>query len=354
MNTLIEIKRNALNDLKIVGDISKLTVLLQGEHYESYILGFSKYIIESKVTDINEMLNGAVSCGIVDARKLFKAGKIFVIKRKDNVGYILKCQKDGGSYCCFGTEFTNLQESSDFVFADTFEQAVDGYIAMKSKQLEMQDLTEQKQVKESYILTIDESYQAKILELERKLKFAENQLNGQIQSNENLTEKVKQLQSNYLHACENYKQKDLQCQELIAENTEFVLALETCRRQISNYENTSKTLLEENKQFKLTVNSALGSPNLPKISEGTLEKLVELYTGSKKSMTTFDTWLVDCVIESLKIMPKHPIDNDTLQYLQQCFEARSKTASYAYNSLPVYLKKACAEFGKLEKIKAVL
>lgn len=139
-----------------------------------------------------------------------------------------------------------------------------------------------------------------------------------------------------------------------SENAELKKALETCRQQISNYENTTKKLLEENRQLKSSINFNSNSPTLPKISDSTLEKLVNAYYNSKKSMITFDSWLYNCVTEGLKIYPKHPIDDDDLKYLQKCYIEHSKTARYTYTSLAAYLKESCCEFGKLEKIKAVL
>lgn len=36
-------------------------------------------------------------------------------------------EKDGNQYCCKGLDFVNLQESNNYAFGDTFEQAIDKY-----------------------------------------------------------------------------------------------------------------------------------------------------------------------------------------------------------------------------------
>lgn len=39
----------------------------------------------------------------------------------------IKVQKDGNAWCCIGIEFENLQESENYAFGDTREEAIDNY-----------------------------------------------------------------------------------------------------------------------------------------------------------------------------------------------------------------------------------
>lgn len=39
----------------------------------------------------------------------------------------IQVEKDGNEYCCHGLDFINLQESSNYSFGKTFEEAIDNY-----------------------------------------------------------------------------------------------------------------------------------------------------------------------------------------------------------------------------------
>lgn len=39
----------------------------------------------------------------------------------------IRVTKDGDSYCCVGNGFIDLQESSNYAFGDTFQEAIDNY-----------------------------------------------------------------------------------------------------------------------------------------------------------------------------------------------------------------------------------
>lgn len=59
----------------------------------------------------------------LQAENLIKEGILF-FKR---CGLIIKVMKDGNSFCCVGEGFTNLQESNNYAFGDTFENAISNY-----------------------------------------------------------------------------------------------------------------------------------------------------------------------------------------------------------------------------------
>lgn len=41
--------------------------------------------------------------------------------------WTIKVVKDGNAFCCYGLDFVNLQESSNFAFGDTFQGAIANY-----------------------------------------------------------------------------------------------------------------------------------------------------------------------------------------------------------------------------------
>lgn len=45
----------------------------------------------------------------------------------DKEWWKIKVQKDGSAWCCIGNGFVNLQESDNFAFGDTREQAIQAY-----------------------------------------------------------------------------------------------------------------------------------------------------------------------------------------------------------------------------------
>lgn len=48
-------------------------------------------------------------------------------KEVDKDWWKIKVEKDGNEYCCHGLDFINLQESNNFAFGKTFEEAIENY-----------------------------------------------------------------------------------------------------------------------------------------------------------------------------------------------------------------------------------
>lgn len=59
----------------------------------------------------------------LQAEKLIQDGVLFF--KRD--GLTIKVMKDGCSFCCIGEGFDNLQESNNYAFGDTFEDAISNY-----------------------------------------------------------------------------------------------------------------------------------------------------------------------------------------------------------------------------------
>lgn len=62
----------------------------------------------------------------------FQYGGFFVcnhcgMKDVDKDWWKIKVEKDGNEYCCHGLDFINLQESNNYAFGKTFDQAVENY-----------------------------------------------------------------------------------------------------------------------------------------------------------------------------------------------------------------------------------
>lgn len=62
----------------------------------------------------------------------FQYGGFFVCnecgqKEVDKEWWKIKVEKDGNEYCCHGIDFINLQESDNYSFGKTFEEAIINY-----------------------------------------------------------------------------------------------------------------------------------------------------------------------------------------------------------------------------------
>lgn len=66
------------------------------------------------------------SSGWEKANQMILNGEIF--SRKNGVEF--KCYQDGNKWCCIGAEFINLQESGNYTFADTREEAINEFIGL--------------------------------------------------------------------------------------------------------------------------------------------------------------------------------------------------------------------------------
>ena len=59
----------------------------------------------------------------LQAEQWISEGKLYF--KRD--GHILKVIPDGNAYCCVGEGFVNLQESDNYAFGDTFEEAIENF-----------------------------------------------------------------------------------------------------------------------------------------------------------------------------------------------------------------------------------
>ena len=61
----------------------------------------------------------------------FKYGGFFVCnscgKNVEKDWWQIKVEKDGSAFCCHGLDFVNIQESDNYAFGDTFEDAISNY-----------------------------------------------------------------------------------------------------------------------------------------------------------------------------------------------------------------------------------
>lgn len=71
-------------------------------------------------------------CGKSNSCFPFEFGGFFVCNSCGNKGvdkdwWKIKVETDGNSFCCHGLDFVNLQESNNYAFGDTFEEAISNY-----------------------------------------------------------------------------------------------------------------------------------------------------------------------------------------------------------------------------------
>jgi hypothetical protein len=73
------------------------------------------------------------SCGQKSCHP-FKYGGFFVCnscgKNVEKDWWQIKVEKDGNAFCCHGLDFVNLQESNNYAFGNTFEEAIANYEAL--------------------------------------------------------------------------------------------------------------------------------------------------------------------------------------------------------------------------------
>lgn len=125
----------------------------------SALAGFNRRIFGSSYVDAfkypNEQQNGDMIAGWYKACEMIDAGKIYFVhnfhhshggcsghafqyggfwvcntcgcKSVDEKWWIIKVLKDGNVWCCVGEGFENLQESDNFAFGDTRDEAINNY-----------------------------------------------------------------------------------------------------------------------------------------------------------------------------------------------------------------------------------
>ena len=64
------------------------------------------------------------------ADKMIREGKIFSEIKTDNGRVEFKCTPDGNAWCCVGAGFKNLQESDNYAFGDTRDEAINAFLVM--------------------------------------------------------------------------------------------------------------------------------------------------------------------------------------------------------------------------------
>ena len=115
--------------------------------------GFNSRILGETYTEACQYPNPDRTAGWWKADEMIREGKCFFIERFPHPpcsGYAfpyggswvcnscgsnqlnkpwwtIKVEKDGSAYCCYGLDFVNLQESSNFAFGDTFQEAIANY-----------------------------------------------------------------------------------------------------------------------------------------------------------------------------------------------------------------------------------
>ena len=107
------------------GDIDEAYSRIQGFHFAE----------KMAVTDgIAFTYNFGCDCGGV----AFQYGGFFVCnscggKGVDKEWWKIKVVKDGNQFCCHGLDFINLQDSNNYAFGKSFDEAIDSYGLLMKK-----------------------------------------------------------------------------------------------------------------------------------------------------------------------------------------------------------------------------
>jgi len=109
------------------GDKSEWYAILQGYQYA-----------EKMAKEDGIAFTKAFKCGKNTNCYPFEYGGFFVCnscgkKAVDKDWWKIKVEKDGNAYCCHGLDFVNLQESNNFAFGDTFDEAIKNYGILMTK-----------------------------------------------------------------------------------------------------------------------------------------------------------------------------------------------------------------------------
>lgn len=139
------------NRLKYAQDLIQVNSKSVAAGFNMFINGYPPITFGDGYSDAYERIQGyefaekmAKENGIA-FKKVFKCektdchpflyGGFFVcnscgMKGVDKKWWIIQVEKDGNEYCCHGLDFINLQESDNYAFGKTFEQAVSNYGAV--------------------------------------------------------------------------------------------------------------------------------------------------------------------------------------------------------------------------------
>jgi hypothetical protein len=66
----------------------------------------------------------ARNAGWYMADSMIRQGQIFSMIKIRGAELVFKCFADGDKFCCVGEGFINLQESDDYAFGDSFDEAI--------------------------------------------------------------------------------------------------------------------------------------------------------------------------------------------------------------------------------------
>jgi hypothetical protein len=135
-----------MEDLKYAQDLIKTTNSSVDCGFNMFIMGHDKpkpndyydYSARSQGYEYAEQM--AKKCEIAFTYKFkckcggypFQYGGFWVCnscgnKNVDSEWWKIKVEKDGNEFCCHGLDFVNLQESDNYAFGKTFEEAIKNY-----------------------------------------------------------------------------------------------------------------------------------------------------------------------------------------------------------------------------------
>jgi hypothetical protein len=118
-----------------------------------FFSGFNSRILGEIYTEACQYPNPERCAGWWKADEMIRSGKCFFVQRfphppctgyafpyggtwvcndcganhLDKPWWTIRVQKDGNSFCCYGLDFVDLQESSNYAFGATFEEAIANY-----------------------------------------------------------------------------------------------------------------------------------------------------------------------------------------------------------------------------------
>lgn len=137
-----------MNNLKTAQDLIKTSNSSIKAGFDMFIYGHHPITFNDGYSDAYERMQGyefaekmAKEDGIAFTHVFkckngnchpFQYGGFFVCndcggKGVDKEWWKIQVEKDGSEYCCHGLDFVNLQESSNYAFGKTFEEAISNY-----------------------------------------------------------------------------------------------------------------------------------------------------------------------------------------------------------------------------------
>lgn len=137
-----------MSKLKFAQDLINTSSTSAMSGFDMFIYGYPPITFGDGYHDAYERMQGyefalkmAKEKGIAFTR-IFKCGKQgcfpfkyggFVVcnacgkKNVDKKWWQIQVEKDGNEYCCHGLDFINLQESNNYAYGKTFDEAIENY-----------------------------------------------------------------------------------------------------------------------------------------------------------------------------------------------------------------------------------